>query len=101
MSFCFLGDTGNNMGDSLLIGGAKMGMDGCASAAKGKLARIQRSSPARQIDYRRYRRQTAADRDVQAGVSGADFLYTDVWLSMGEPEETSGPSASHHAALPE
>jgi ornithine carbamoyltransferase len=84
-SFCFLGDAGNNMGDSLLIGGAKMGMDVrlCAPKACWPEQAI--------IDYA----NTAAEKsgakvtlteDIKEGVLGCDFLYTDVWVSMGEPE---------------
>jgi ornithine carbamoyltransferase len=86
MSFCFLGDAGNNMGDSLLIGGAKMGMDVrlCAPKACWPEQSI--------VDYAI---STAAEtggkvtltEDVKTGVKGCDLLYTDVWLSMGEPED--------------
>lgn len=86
MSFCFLGDTGNNMGDSLLIGGAKMGMDVRLCGPKASWP-----DPAIVASAESIAAGTGAKllltEDVQAGVSGADFLYTDVWLSMGEPEE--------------
>jgi ornithine carbamoyltransferase len=86
ISFCFLGDAGNNMGDSLLIGGAKMGMDVrlCAPKACWPEQAI--------IDYA----NTAAVKSgakisitetVKDAVKGCDFLYTDVWLSMGEAED--------------
>jgi ornithine carbamoyltransferase len=86
ITFCFLGDAGNNMGDSLLIGGAKMGMDVrlCAPKACWPEQSI--------VDYAM---STAAEtggkvtltEDVRGAVKGCDFLYTDVWLSMGEPED--------------
>jgi ornithine carbamoyltransferase len=86
ISFCFLGDAGNNMGDSLLIGGAKMGMNVrlCAPKACWPEQAI--------IDYA----NTAAVKsgakisiteNVEDAVKDCDFLYTDVWLSMGEAEE--------------
>ena len=86
VSFCFLGDAGNNMGDSLLIGGAKMGMDVRLCAPKA-------CWPDKEIIA--YAEKTAAatgarvmvTENVEQAVKGCDFLYTDVWLSMGEPEE--------------
>jgi len=86
VSYCFLGDAGNNMGDSLLIGGAKMGMDVRLCAPKA-------CWPDRKIIE--YAEKTAIETGAQVevtenlaeAVKGCDFLYTDVWLSMGEPEE--------------
>jgi ornithine carbamoyltransferase len=83
IAYCYLGDARNNMGDSLLVGGAKLGMDvrlaapselwpakelvdSCREMAKGSGARI------------------TLTEDPAEGVKGADFLYTDVWVSMGE-----------------
>ena len=85
-SFCFLGDAGNNMGDSLLIGGAKMGMDVrlCAPNACWPEQAI--------IDYAnatavKTGAKISVTENIKEAVKGCDFLYTDVWLSMGEPEE--------------
>jgi ornithine carbamoyltransferase len=85
VSFCFLGDAGNNMGDSLLIGGAKMGMDVrlCAPKACWPDQAI--------IDYAKTTAQETGAKvtlteSIKEAVKGCDFLYTDVWLSMGEPE---------------
>ncbi len=86
MSFCYLGDASHNMGDSLLVGGAKMGMD-VRLCAPGELW------PAKSlITYAEdVARATGASikltEDTAEGVKGSDFLYTDVWLSMGEAEE--------------
>jgi ornithine carbamoyltransferase len=83
--FCYLGDARNNMGNSLMVGAAKMGMDFRAAAPAecqpdkelvDKCLRIAKETGAR---------ITITD-DVKKAVSGADFLYTDVWVSMGEPE---------------
>ena len=86
VAFAFLGDAGNNMGDSLLIGGAKMGMDVrlCApSACWPKEAIIDEAGAiARDTGA-----QVTITEDVGAAVKGVDFVYTDVWVSMGEPKE--------------
>ncbi|MBY0409351.1 MAG: ornithine carbamoyltransferase, partial [Burkholderiaceae bacterium] len=85
IAFCFLGDAGNNMGDSLLIGAAKLGMDVRLCAPKSLWP----------IDSIVAEAQTLANgsgarilltEDVAAGVKDCDFLYADVWVSMGEPE---------------
>ncbi len=86
VTYCFLGDAGNNMGDSLLIGGAKMGMDVrlCAPKACWPVQSIidQAQKSADETEGRIH-----LTEDVSDAVKGCDFLYTDVWLSMGEPEE--------------
>ena len=88
-AFCFVGDTGSNMGDSLLIGGAKMGMD-------VRLCGPEASWPARDVvDYAREIAERSGARitvsaDPGEAVPGVDFVYTDVWLSMGEPESEWG-----------
>lgn len=86
IAFCFMGDVGNNMGDSLLVGAAKLGMDVrlCGpkslwpdkSIVKEALA-VAKDSGARIL----------LTEDVQQGVSECDFIYTDVWVSMGKPEK--------------
>jgi ornithine carbamoyltransferase len=86
MSFCFLGDAGNNMGDSLMIGGAKMGMDVRLCAPKvcwpeQSIVDCAISTTAETGG------KVILTEDVKAAVEGCDFLYTDVWLSMGEPED--------------
>ncbi|WP_299410098.1 ornithine carbamoyltransferase [uncultured Roseobacter sp.] len=85
IAFCFLGDAGNNMGDSLLIGAAKLGMDVRLCGPKSlwpekaivNLALAEAKSTGARI---------LLTEDVQQGVSECDVLYTDVWVSMGEPE---------------
>jgi ornithine carbamoyltransferase len=86
LSFCYLGDGRNNTANSLLVTGATLGMDAriCAPAAlqpsaevRGIAAGLAGGSGARLL----------VTDDVSAGVSGADFVYTDVWLSLGEPED--------------
>ena len=85
VTFCYLGDARNNMGNSLMVGAAKMGMDFRAIAPRqfhpsGKLV-----DECRKIAESTGARITITD-DVKA-VEGCDFVYTDVWVSMGEPEE--------------
>ncbi|MAS65251.1 MAG: ornithine carbamoyltransferase [Pseudomonadales bacterium] len=86
VAYAFLGDAGNNMGDSLLIGGAKMGMDVrlCAPRACWPEESIQRE--AREIAEQTGARVTLAE-SVDEAVRGVDFVYTDVWVSMGEAKE--------------
>ena len=86
ISYAFLGDAGNNMGDSLLIGGAKMGMDVRLCAPESLWP-----DPAIQDEAQAIAQETGAritlTEDVDAAVNGVDFIYTDVWLSMGEAKE--------------
>ncbi len=85
MAFCFLGDGRNNVAESLMLGAAKLGMD-CRIAAPA-----QRQPRGEQIDEfsalatASGARLTVTD-SVEQAVRDADFLYTDVWVSMGEPE---------------
>lgn len=86
ISYCFLGDAGNNMGDSLLIGGAKMGMDVrlCAPKACWPDRKIVEYAEKVALETGA---QVEVTENLAEAVMGCDFLYTDVWLSMGEPEE--------------
>ena len=86
VSYAFLGDAGNNMGDSLLIGGAKMGMDVRLCAPKSlwpvHAIRDEAAAIATQTGAR-----LMITQDVAAAVKDVDFVYTDVWVSMGEGKE--------------
>ena len=84
ISYAFLGDAANNMGNSLLVGGAKMGMDVRLVGPRDRWPSDDLVAQAREIAAATGARVTLTD-DVAEGVKGADFLYTDVWLSMGEP----------------
>ncbi|MGR3699911.1 MAG: ornithine carbamoyltransferase [Roseovarius sp.] len=86
VSYCFLGDARNNMGDSLLIGGAKMGMDVRLCAPESLWPDTEIREEAEAIASETGARITVTD-DLAKGVKGADFIYTDVWVSMGEPKE--------------
>jgi ornithine carbamoyltransferase len=84
VTFCYLGDGRNNTANSLLVTGAMLGMDTrvCAPAPLQPSARVQ--TIARGLAAGSGGSVMITD-DIPAGVEGADFLYTDVWLSMGEP----------------
>jgi ornithine carbamoyltransferase len=86
VSLAYLGDGRNNTANSLLVTAATLGMDArvCAPAAlqppagvRGIAASLAAGSGAR----------LTVTENVEAAVSGADFVYTDVWLSLGEPED--------------
>ncbi|MFK7938792.1 MAG: ornithine carbamoyltransferase [Roseovarius sp.] len=85
ISFCFLGDAGNNMGDSLLIGAAKLGMDVrlCAPKSLWPEAAIVHEA---EVVAQTTGAEILLTQDVEEAVSGCDFIYTDVWVSMGEQE---------------
>ena len=86
ISFCYLGDARNNMGNSLLVGAAKMGMDFRAAAPKSVQPSEELVAQCREIAKETGAKITITD-NVDEAVKGVDFLYTDVWVSMGEPDE--------------
>jgi ornithine carbamoyltransferase len=83
--FAYLGDARNNMGNSLMVGAAKMGMDFRAVAPRALQPEDDLVREAREIAGSTGARIMLTE-DVAEGVGGCDFLYTDVWVSMGEPE---------------
>ena len=85
VSYAYLGDARYNMGNSLLVGGAKMGMDVRIVAPKALQPAKELVDECMKIAAETGARITITD-DPKAGVKGCDFLYTDVWVSMGEPE---------------
>lgn len=86
ISFCYLGDAKNNMGNSLMVGAAKMGMDFRAAAPKSCQPDAALVKQCKEIAKETGAKITITD-DVAKAVKGVDFLYTDVWVSMGEPAE--------------
>lgn len=86
ISFAYCGDARNNMGNSLMVGAAKMGMDFRAVAPKKLWQNEELVSSCRKIAQQTGGRITLTE-SVDEGVAGVDFLYTDVWVSMGEPAE--------------
>jgi len=86
ISFAYLGDARNNVGNSLLVAGAMMGMDVRIVAPRSLWNSDEVVSQARTIAEETGARILHTD-DVAEGVAGVDFVYTDVWVSMGEPKE--------------
>ena len=84
--FCYLGDARFNMADSYLIGGAKLGMDVRIASPKSLWPSDEITELARSVANETGAQITITD-DVAAAVRGADVLLTDVWVSMGEPDE--------------
>ncbi|MDX9928295.1 MAG: ornithine carbamoyltransferase [Bacteroidales bacterium] len=85
VSFCYLGDARNNMGNSLMVGAAKMGMDFRAAAPEKCQPSRDLVDKCREIALSTGARITITD-NVKEAVKGVDFLYTDVWVSMGEAD---------------
>ncbi len=86
VAFAYCGDARNNMGNELMVGAAKMGMDFRAVAPKKYWPEEKLVETCREIA-----KETGAiislTENVEEGVKGVDFLYTDVWVSMGEPDK--------------
>src|SRR3954453_23245902 len=85
ISYCYLGDARNNMGNSLMVGGCKLGMDVRLCAPEHLWPDEELVKTSRQIAESTGARLTLT-ADVDEGVQGVDFLYSDVWVSMGEPK---------------
>lgn len=85
MSICYMGDTGNNVGATLYLGAAILGMDVRLCGHKDYWPDKAIISEAKKLAEKSGARLLVTD-DVDAGLSGSDFVYTDVWLSMGEAE---------------
>ena len=85
VALCYLGDARGNMGDSLLVGAAKTGMDFRIAAPRVLQPDTALVNACREIAGESGARLTLTE-DIAGAVRGADFLYTDVWVSMGEPD---------------
>ena len=86
VTFAYLGDARFNRGNSLMVGGAKMGMDVRIVAPKELQPDAELVATCKAIAEETGAIVTITD-NVEEGVKGCDFLYTDVWVSMGEPAE--------------
>jgi len=86
LRFAYLGDARNNMGNSLMVGAAKMGMDIRLVAPKAFWPEEALVAQCQEIAWETGAKITLTE-NVAEGVAGVDFLYTDVWVSMGEPKE--------------
>jgi ornithine carbamoyltransferase len=86
ISFAYLGDARYNMGNSLMVGAAKMGMDVRIVAPKNLWQSASLIEQCKEIA-----KQTGAKimhtENIEEGVKGIDYIYTDVWVSMGEPDD--------------
>jgi ornithine carbamoyltransferase len=85
IAFCYMGDARNNMGNSLMVMGCKLGMDVRLCAPKSLWPEEELVNTCKKIAGETGARLTLTD-DVAKGVKGADYLYTDVWVSMGEAD---------------
>ncbi|MFF7592764.1 ornithine carbamoyltransferase [Kitasatospora purpeofusca] len=86
VTLAYLGDARSNMGNSLLVTGALLGMDIRIVAPRALWPDEEVRKAAESLAGDTGARITLTE-DVAEGVAGADFLYTDVWVSMGEPKE--------------
>ena len=86
MVFTYVGDGRNNMGNSLMVGGAKLGMDFRIVAPKEVQPDQKLIDMCNEIAQSTGARITVTD-DIDAGVKDSDVIYTDVWVSMGEVSE--------------
>ncbi len=91
ISYCFLGDARFNMANSLLVGGAKMGMDVRLVAPKALWPKAELVETCQSVAAETGARITLTE-DVAAGVKGVDFVHTDIWVSMGERTNWCGKS---------
>ena len=89
ISYVFVGDGRNNMGNSLLLVGAKLGMDVRILAPKELQPTKDLVKMCEGFAKESGARITITD-DVKKAVKGVDFIHTDVWVSMGEPIESWG-----------
>ena len=86
VSYAFVGDARSNMGHSLMIAGCLMGMDVRIAAPKTNWPGDEFVKPARELADTYGARLTLTE-DPKEAVEGCDFIHTDVWVSMGEPDE--------------
>jgi ornithine carbamoyltransferase len=86
IAYCYLGDARNNMGNSLMVTGCKLGMDVRLCAPKALWPEEHLVETCRRIAAETGARLTLTE-SVEQGAKGVDYLYTDVWVSMGEPKE--------------
>ena len=89
ISYVYIGDARNNMGNSLLLIGAKLGMDVRICAPKALLPDAELVAMCQKFADESGARITVTE-DIDTAVKGVDFVHTDVWVSMGEPLETWG-----------
>jgi ornithine carbamoyltransferase len=87
ISYAYVGDGRNNMANSLLLVGAKLGMDVRIGAPKHLWPTPEHVKMCKDFAKQSGARITVTD-DPKKAVKGVDFIHTDVWVSMGEPIES-------------
>ncbi|MDY5675745.1 MAG: ornithine carbamoyltransferase [Eubacteriales bacterium] len=85
INFTYMGDARNNMGKSLMVACAKMGLNFTACAPKALFPAQELVDTCRAIAAENGCTVTLTE-DVKEGTANADVIYTDIWVSMGEPE---------------
>ena len=85
VNFTYMGDARNNMGNSLMVTCAKMGLNFTACAPKALFPAQELVDTCRAIAAENGCTVTLTE-DVKEGTANADVIYTDIWVSMGEPE---------------
>lgn len=85
ISYCYVGDARYNMGNSLMVAGCKFGMDVRICAPKSLWPNDDLVKTCRGIAKETGARLTLTE-DPAEGVNGVDYIHTDVWVSMGEPD---------------
>ena len=85
VNFTYMGDARNNMGNSLMVACAKMGLNFTACAPKALFPAQELVDTCRAIAAENGCTVTLTE-DVKGGTANADVIYTDIWVSMGEPE---------------
>ena len=86
INFTYMGDARNNMGNSLMVACAKMGLNFTACAPRELFPAQELVNTCRAIAAENGCTVTLTE-DVKEGTAGADVIYTDIWVSMGEPDE--------------
>jgi ornithine carbamoyltransferase len=85
IAYCYMGDARNNMGNSLMVGGCKLGMDVRLCAPRDLWPEDELIAQCKSIAAQTGARLSLTEQ-VEEGLAGVDFVHTDVWVSMGEPE---------------
>ena len=97
ISYAYVGDGRNNVANSLLLVGAKLGMDVRIAAPRSLQPTDDLVTMCKEFAGDSGATATVTD-DIEAAVKGVDFIHTDVWVSMGEPVESWGERV--HLLLP-
>lgn len=89
LNFTYVGDARNNLGNSLMISCAKMGLHFTACAPKALFPAEDLVTKAKEI-AKESGGSVKLTEDIKKGTTGADVIYTDIWVSMGEPDDVWG-----------